>query len=39
MKNSYNVDKNGYYGDFVGAFIQEMMHANIEELKSKYLKI
>ena len=39
MKISYNVDKNGFYGDFGGAFIPEMMHANIEELKSKYLKI
>ena len=39
MKNTYNVDKNGFYGDFGGAFIPEMMHANIEELKSKYLKI
>ena len=39
MKISYNVDKNGFYGDFGGAFIPEMMHTNIEELKSKYLKI
>ena len=39
MKISYNIDKNGFYGDFGGAFIPEMMHANIEELKSKYLKI
>ena len=39
MKISYNVNKNGFYGDFGGAFIPEMMHANIDELKSKYLKI
>ncbi len=39
MKISYNVNKNGFYGDFGGAFIPEMMHANIEELKSKYIKI
>ncbi len=39
MKTSYNVDENGFYGDFGGAFIPEMMHANIDELKSKYLKI
>ena len=39
MKTSYNVDENGFYGDFGGAFIPEMMYANIEELKSKYLKI
>ena len=35
MKISYNVDKNGFYGDLGGAIIPEMMHANIEELKSK----
>ena len=39
MKISYNVNKNGYYGDFGGAFVPEMMHANIEELKSNYIKI
>ncbi len=38
MKISYNVNKNGFYGDFGGAFIPEMMHANIEELKSNYNK-
>ena len=39
MNNLYNVDKNGFYGDFGGAFIPEMMHSNIEELKNKYLDI
>ena len=39
MKISYNVNENGFYGDFGGAFIPEMMHANINELKTKYLKI
>ena len=39
MKISYNVNENGFYGDFGGAFIPEMMHANINELKSKYIKI
>ena len=39
MKISYNVNENGFYGDFGGAFVPEMMHANIDELKSKYLKI
>lgn len=29
----------GYYGKFGGAFIPEMLHRNVEELKSKYLKI
>jgi tryptophan synthase beta chain len=29
----------GYYGKFGGAFIPEMLHPNVEELKSKYLDI
>jgi len=33
------IDKNGYYGDFGGAFIPEMMHSNIEELQNRYLDI
>ena len=39
MKTSYNVDNNGFYGVFGGAFIPEMMYANIEELKTKYIDI
>jgi tryptophan synthase beta chain len=29
----------GYYGKFGGAYIPEMLHRNVEELKSKYLEI
>jgi len=36
---SYHIDKNGYYGDFGGAFIPEMLFANVEELRQKYIKI
>lgn len=36
---NYNVDKKGYYGDFGGAFIPEMLYPNITELKENYLKI
>ena len=32
-------DQHGYYGEFGGAFIPEMLHANIETLKKNYLKI
>ena len=39
MKTSYNVDKNGYYGQFGGAFIPEMLYPNVEELRLNYLKI
>jgi tryptophan synthase beta chain len=29
----------GYYGDFGGAFIPEMLYGNVEELRSRYLDI
>jgi tryptophan synthase beta chain len=29
----------GYYGDFGGAYIPEMLYANVEELRSGYLQI
>lgn len=35
----YNVDERGYYGEFGGAFIPEMMYHNIRELRENYLKI
>jgi tryptophan synthase beta chain len=34
-----NPDTQGYYGSFGGAFIPEMLHRNVAELQSKYLKI
>ena len=36
---SYHVNEKGYYGQFGGAFIPEMLYPNIEELRQKYLKI
>lgn len=36
---SYQVDENGYYGEFGGAFIPELLHPNIEELKENYLAL
>ena len=35
----YDVSENGYYGEFGGAFIPEMLHANVRELREKYLDI
>ena len=35
----YNIKENGYYGDFGGAYIPEMLYPNIEELRQNYLKI
>lgn len=37
--NYKNPDENGYYGEFGGAFIPEMLHPNVEELQKNYLKI
>jgi len=36
---NYNVDEKGYYGDFGGAYIPEMLYPNVKELKEQYLKI
>ena len=36
---SYNVNEKGYYGEFGGAFIPEMLYPNVEELRQNYLKI
>lgn len=33
------VDKNGFYGKFGGAYIPEMLHPNIEELRDNYESI
>jgi tryptophan synthase beta chain len=42
----FNVDENyqnptaeGYYGDFGGAYIPEMLYSNVETLKTQYLQI
>jgi tryptophan synthase beta chain len=32
-------NKQGYYGKFGGAYIPEMLHQNVEELRKKYLEI
>ena len=35
----YNVDANGFYGEFGGAYIPEMLYPNVEELQKRYLEI
>ncbi len=37
--SKYNVDENGFYGEFGGAFIPEMLYPNVEELRQNYLRI
>lgn len=39
-KESYqHPDEHGYYGEFGGAYIPEMLYKNVEELRTKYLGI
>jgi tryptophan synthase beta chain len=35
----YGVNEQGYYGDFGGAYIPEMLYPNVEELRQQYLQI
>ena len=35
----YNIDENGYYGPFGGAYIPEILYANVENLRKNYLKV
>jgi tryptophan synthase beta chain len=36
---TYTVNDKGFYGEYGGAFIPEMMYPNIEELKLRYLEL
>jgi len=36
---NYNVDIKGYYGDFGGAYVPEMLYPNLTELKENYIRI
>ncbi len=36
---NYNVNEKGYYGEFGGAYIPEMLYPNVEELRQQYLQI
>lgn len=35
----YGVNEQGYYGDFGGAYVPEMLYPNVEELRQQYQKI
>lgn len=37
--NSFQVDDKGYYGEFGGAYIPEMLYPNVEDLRQRYLGI
>ncbi|WP_418513851.1 tryptophan synthase subunit beta [Corallibacter sp.] len=36
---NYNINEKGYYGEFGGAYIPEMLYPNVEELRQNYLKV
>ena len=36
---TYQVNENGYYGEFGGAYIPEILHQCVEELKNAYLQV
>ena len=36
---NYQVDKNGYYGEFGGAYVPEILYATVRNLQQQYLPI
>ena len=36
MASKYNVDDNGFYGEFGGAYVPEILYATVENLKKQY---
>ncbi|MGM9804445.1 MAG: tryptophan synthase subunit beta [Muribaculaceae bacterium] len=38
MEN-YLVDNNGFYGEYGGAYVPEILYATVEQLKNEYLKV
>ncbi|WGH75291.1 tryptophan synthase subunit beta [Tenacibaculum tangerinum] len=39
MKLKFQPDNNGYYGQFGGAFIPELLYPNVKELEDNYIQI
>ena len=37
--NTYQIDNNGYYGEFGGAYIPEILYKTVQTLKESYLPI
>ena len=33
MATNHNIDERGYYGQFGGAYVPEMLHPNVAELQ------
>ncbi len=39
VNSPFQVNERGYYGQFGGAYIPEMLYPNVEELRENYLHI
>ena len=39
VRGSYSIDNNGYYGNFGGAYIPEILHGTVERLKEAFYAI
>ena len=39
MSNTYHANERGYYGEFGGSFVPEMLYPNMMELQERYLEI
>ena len=39
ITNEFTISENGYYGNFGGAYIPELLYKNVKELTDNYLKI
>lgn len=37
--SKYHVNEKGYYGEFGGAYIPEMLYPNVEQLRQRYLEV
>ena len=37
--NTYKVSNKGFYGEFGGAYIPEMLYFNVDQLQQQYLNI
>ena len=39
MKSKFHPDENGYFGQYGGAFIPELLYPNVKELADNYIQI
>ena len=39
IMEKFKIDEQGYYGEFGGAYIPEILHQNVEDLQNSYLQI